>query len=112
MYHTQAVKSPIVNGCLKVKIDGHTELHLVSKLLLQVSSRELHNNIVSDTDYSGPKGARDTENNIIINDSTLRSLLTPQLKKMLSRYKVMYGCECCISAKIIHSSLFSWRDRY
>ena len=24
----------------------------------------------------------------------------------------MYGCECCISAKIIHSSLLSWCDRY
>ena len=24
----------------------------------------------------------------------------------------MCGCECCISAKIMHSSLLSWRDRY
>ena len=24
----------------------------------------------------------------------------------------MGGCECCISAKSIHSSLLSWRDRY
>ena len=24
----------------------------------------------------------------------------------------MCGCEYCISAKIIHSSLLSWRDRY
>ena len=24
----------------------------------------------------------------------------------------MCGCECCISAKRIHSSLLSWRDRY
>ena len=24
----------------------------------------------------------------------------------------MCGCECCISAKGIHSSLLSWRDRY
>ena len=32
--------------------------------------------------------------------------------KMLSRYKVMYGCECCRSAKSIQSSLLSWRDCY
>ena len=31
---------------------------------------------------------------------------------MSTRYKVMCGCECCISAKSIHSSLISWRDRY
>ena len=24
----------------------------------------------------------------------------------------MCGCECCISAKSIHSSLLYWRDRY
>ena len=32
--------------------------------------------------------------------------------KMASRYKVMCGCECCISSKIIHSSLPSWHDHY
>ena len=31
---------------------------------------------------------------------------------MSARYKIMCGCECCISAKSIHSSLLSWRDRY
>ena len=42
----------------------------------------------------------------------LRALLPPQFKKMSARYKIMCGCECCISAKRIHSSLLSWRDRY
>ena len=32
--------------------------------------------------------------------------------KKSSRYKVMCGCECCISEKSIHSSLLSWRDWY
>ena len=31
---------------------------------------------------------------------------------MSARYKIMCGCECCISAKSIHSSLLSWRGRY
>ena len=31
---------------------------------------------------------------------------------MSARYKIMCGCECCISVKSIHSSLISWRDRY
>ena len=33
-------------------------------------------------------------------------------KKKSARYKIMCGCECCISAKSIHSSLLSWSDRY
>ena len=31
---------------------------------------------------------------------------------MSARYNFMCGCECCISAKSIHSSLISWRDIY
>ena len=49
MNHPQIVQSPIVNYCLKVEIDGHTELQIGSKLLLQVSARKIHNNIVSNT---------------------------------------------------------------
>ena len=55
----------------------------LSKVLLQVSVREIHNNLVSATKYGGLKEARDAENNIIICDSTLYSLLPTQLKKNL-----------------------------
>ena len=91
MHHPQVVQSPIVNDCLKVKIDGHTEPQLVTKLLLRVSVRELRNNLVSYTYDVGLKESRDAEINIIISDSILRSLLTPQFKEMSSRYKVMCG---------------------
>ena len=49
------------------------------------------------------KDARDEDDNIITRDSTLRSLLPPQVKQMSAQYKVVCGCECCISAKIINS---------
>ena len=60
----------------------------------------------------GLKQAIDADNNIIISDSTLRSILPPQLKKMYAQYKFMCGCECYISAKSIHSSLISRWDHY
>ena len=44
---------------------------LVPKLLLQVSVREIHNSLVSDTNDGGIKDARDEDDNIIISDSTL-----------------------------------------
>ena len=78
MHHPQVVQSPIVNDCLKVKIDGCTEPQMVPKHLLQVSVRELHNNFFSDADYGGLKEARYAENNITFSDSTLCSLLPPQ----------------------------------
>ena len=103
MHHPQVVQSPITNDCLKVKMDGYTKPQLVPKLLLRVSIGELHNNIVSATKYGGLKEARDEDDNIIISYYKLRSLLPHQLIKMSSRYKVVCGCECCISAKSMHS---------
>ena len=70
MHHPQVVQSLIFNDCMKVKIDGHTELQLVPKLLLQVSVQELHNSLVIDPVYGRLKEAIDAETNIIINDST------------------------------------------
>ena len=110
--HPQFVQSPISNDFLKVMLGDQTEPQLVLKLLLRVSIKELHNSLVIYHNDRGLKDARDDDGNIIISDSTLRSVLTPQFKKMFARYKIMCGCECCISAKSIHSSLLSWRDRY
>ena len=110
--HPQVFQSPISNDCLKVMLDDETEPQLVPKLLLQVSVRELHNILVSDPNYGGIKDAKDEDGKNIISESTLRSLLPPQLKQMSARYNIMCGCEFCISAKSIHSSLLSWRYRY
>ena len=63
--------------------DDHTEPQLVPKLLLQVSVIELHNSLVSDPNDGGMNDARNEDIKIIISDSTLRSLLPPQLKKCL-----------------------------
>ena len=79
--HPQVVQSPIVNDCLEVKIDGYTEPQLVPKLLLRVSVKEIHNNRVSGTKGGGQKKARDEDDNILISDSTLRSLFPSQLQK-------------------------------
>ena len=79
MHHPKVLQKPIFNYCLKVNIDGNTEPRLVTKLLLQVSVRELHNTLVSDPLDGVIKEARDAENNIIISNSTLRSLFPPQI---------------------------------
>ena len=92
--------------------DGQIEPQLVPKLLHRVSIRKLNNILVIDPNDCVLKYSRDEDDNIIISDSTLCSMLPPQLKQMSERYKVMCGCDCCISAKSIHSSLLSWRDRY
>ena len=93
-------------------LDYQTEPQLVPIFLIQVSIIELHNSLVSYPNDGGIKDARDDDGKNIISDYTLSSLLPPQLKQIYARYKIMCGCECCISAKSMHSSLLSWSDRY
>ena len=100
--HPQVDQTPISNDCLKVMLDDQTEPQLFPKLLIQVSVRELHNRLVSDPIGGGLKDSRYEYGNIIISDSNFCSLLPPQLKQMSACYKIICGCECCISAKIIH----------
>ena len=68
--------------------------------------------MVSTTQEGVVKEGIDTDNSIIIIDTTLRTIIPPQIKKMSACYKVMCGCKCCISTKIMHSSLLSLRDSY
>ena len=105
--HPQVVQSPLSNDCLKIMLDVQKEPQLVPNILLQASVRELYNSLVSYHNDGGIKDTRDEDGNIIISDSTLRSLLLPQLKQISARYKIIYGCECYISSKSIHSSLLS-----
>ena len=102
---------PIANDCLRVSIDGHSEPQLVPKLLLKVFVWELHNSMAITPEEGGLKEARDADNNIIISDFTLYSIIPPNLNKMSARYNIMCGCECCICAKLMHSSLLTRRDR-
>ena len=68
--------------------------------------------MVSPLEEVALKDSRDADNSISIGDSTLRSILPPHLNKIYEHYKVMCGCELCISAKSINSSYISWRDHY
>ena len=108
----QNVQLPISNDYLKLIFDDQTEPQMVLKKILRVYVRELHNSLVSDPNDGVLKEAIYEENNISISDSTLRTLLSPQLKQMSSRYKVMCVCECCIYTKIIYAPVQSWRDRH
>ena len=71
----------------------------------------MHNIMVIPLEEGGTNDERDTEDNIIIIDSTLRNILSPQINNTTARYKVVCGCEYCISAKSMHSSFFTRSDR-
>ena len=91
-FHPQVFQSPISNDCIKVIFDDQTEPQLVPKLLLQVSVIELYNSLVSDPNNGVLKDARDEYDNIIISDSSLRSLFPHQLKQISLKYKIICYC--------------------
>ena len=96
------MQSTISSDCTKLSIDCQAGPQLDPKLLFQVSIRELHNRTAITYEEGGTKEARDIEYKIIINGSTLRKILPPQLKEMTDQCKIMRGCEFCISNKIMH----------
>ena len=77
MHHPEVAQSPIFNDCPKVNIDRYTRPQIFPKSLLQVSVQKLHKSLVSDSVDGGLKETIYAENNIIISDSTIRSLLYP-----------------------------------
>ena len=91
---------------------GISKKQLVPNFLLQVSVQELHNSTVIPPEECVLKEVRDADNNIIVDDSTFHDILPHQIKNITSIYKLICGCECCISAKIMHSLLLSWCERY
>ena len=89
-----SIKLPTI--ALILFIDIHSEPQLIPKLLLQVSIQELHNSMVSPSEEVLLKEEIYSDNNIIISDSTLRSIIPPQLNKMSTQHKVVCGCDLYI----------------
>jgi hypothetical protein len=109
--HPQVIASPIASDTLLLKDpDDPTKKIRVGKLLLQISYRELHNDLLSD----GPSGLLEarhsTTNEPLISDTALRALTPPQVRTMTTRHKLMCGCETCIIVSQMQSSLNNYRS--
>ena len=79
LHHTQVVKSPIINYCLFVSIDGNSKKQLMPRLLFIVSVQIIHNSMMSPPEEGALKVSNNTYNCIIISDSTLQNILPYQL---------------------------------
>ena len=57
----------------------------------------------------GLKEALDQKGNCLISDTSLNSLMPPNVKKMSNKYKMMCGCEICILIKGMQNDLNAYR---
>ena len=74
--------------------------------------RQLHNELIASPDDGGLLGARHAETNyVIISDTMLCSLGSPQLRPMTDNHKMICGCAICNTSKYIQESLNAWRHK-
>ena len=97
--HPHVIESPLANDTVQVpdKMDPTKKIR-TNRLLLQISIRELHNEMIEQL----PE-ATDAEGNVLISDTKLRQIMPPEVKRMSNRYKVMCGCIDCLSIQYYQS---------
>ena len=95
------MRSPLANDMVTVKdLEDSTKFIKVPKLLLQVSIRELHTDVIDNVE-----GATNPAGNPVISDTKLREILPPEVKRMTERYKQMCACQLCVLIGYYHSAL-------
>lgn len=108
--HENVIPSPQKRDTILVYNPSTKKREPVTKLLLQCSVRELHDDLIGPP----PKGLKDVyqprTNKLLISESTLRLLLPPQLRPMTMAQKEICGCECCITIKMLHQSLMHYKS--
>ena len=82
----------------------------VTKLLLQVSVRELHDDLIGPPPKGLPSVYDPITKQLLVSESTLRAMLPPQLRRMTNAQKDICGCECCITTKLLHQALLQFRS--
>ena len=101
--HPHGIHTPNVKERVFVIING--TLVKKQKHLLQISVRELHNDMILPSSEGYFSGARTVDGKICIGDMSLRKYMPKYIKLMSNRKKITRGCETCISSMLIQSDL-------
>ena len=84
----------------------------VTKLLLECSMQQLHNELTNSPDDGGLLGATHAYTNyVIISDTIIRSLSPPQLLPMKDHQKMMCGCAICNTSNYSQKLLYALRRK-
>ena len=106
--HPYVIKSPYPQDTLLwKKQDGTVER--IPKILISISIRELHNDMLKKASDGGLDGAVDTNGNAVISDTSLRDNLPFNLRALTERHKQVCGCEVCTVVNKYHNTLKLFR---
>ena len=108
--HEHVIPSPQTSDTILVLNPKTQKREPVTKLLLQISVRELHDDLIGPPPKGLPSVYDPISNQLLVSESTLRAMLPPQLRRMTNAQKDICGCECCISTKLLHQALLQFRS--
>ena len=96
--HPKMVNSPISNDTLLVPDQERPGKKIrVSKLILQISILEIHNDLIFEIRiYKLEEAIDETTEKPLISDKYLRALIPKNVRKTIDRYKQMCGCKICV----------------
>ena len=82
---------------------------MVTKLLLECSMRQLHNEIIASTDDGVLLGVRHADTNYVIISNTMLHFSAPlQLHPMTDHHRMMCCCAICNTSTYFQESLNAW----
>ena len=102
------------NDTVLVKVpnaDGVLTKQRVGKLLLEISVRDLHQDLISEPPVGFPDAYCATTGKLLVSERHLRNVLPPQLRAISFAQKQICGCECCTITKMLHESLLKFRKK-
>ena len=108
--HEDVVQSSLGSDTIHVFNPITNQREPVTKLLLQCSVRELHDDLIGPPPKGLPCVYDSKTKKLLVSESTLRAMLPPQLRRMSVSQKEICGCECCISTKLLHQALLHFRS--
>jgi hypothetical protein len=108
--HPQVIQSPITNDTLLLPDRETGVVMRVPKLLIEISIRELHNDLIESPESGGLAEARDAEGRVIISDSVLRCLLPPQLQGFASRKQRHPPWIPLLTLNLRRRRMLSWKE--
>ena len=88
------VASPISNDLIQIPDKNDpTKMIKTTKLLLQCSVREIHNDLIK-VDW-----LKDSNGEVLVSDWKLRQIMPPEIRRMANKYKEMCSCITVLTMK-------------
>ena len=112
--HPHVISSPIPRDTVLVNVpqtNGTIVKERVGKLLLEVSVRELHQDLLKPPPIGISEIYCKLTNNILVSERYLRNLLPPQLRSISFSQNQLCGCKCCTVMKMLHTALIKFRKK-